>query len=68
MESYKNFIKRKDQEFRKGKLIRMKDIGRGGSHNWKRESWTFMPQHNVPEKVFIIERLKRHSKKGGRWF
>jgi len=59
MESYKKFIKRKDEEFRKGKLIKVKDIGKQANHLWQREAWTFMPQHNLNEKIFIIERLRR---------
>ena len=64
MESYQQFIKRKKEEFRKKELIPMKDISRKGKHFWRREAWTFMPQHNVPEKVFVIERLRRHSTEG----
>jgi len=37
----------------------MKDIGRKGRHRFIREAWTFMQQHNVPEKVFVIERLRK---------
>ena len=37
----------------------MKDIGRKGRHQFVREAWTFMRQHNVPEKVFVIERLRK---------
>jgi hypothetical protein len=59
MESYQQFIKRKDQQFRKGKLISTKDIGRQARHYWEREAWTFMPQYNLKEKVFVIERLRR---------
>jgi hypothetical protein len=29
-----------------------------------REAWTFMQQHNVPEKVFVIERLRKIRYKG----
>ncbi len=59
MESNKQFIERKNKDFKKFKLIPMKDIGRKGKHYWKREAWTFMIQHNLPEKVFIIERLRK---------
>lgn len=58
MENYQEFIKRKNEDFRKGKLIPMKDIGRKGKHYFKREAWTFMPQHNTIKKVFVIERLR----------
>ena len=58
METYQEFIKRKDFQFQKSKLVPMRDIGRKAKHHWKREAWTFMPQHNLKEKVFIIERLR----------
>jgi len=28
---------------------------------WIREAWTFMPQSNLKEKVFIIEILRKES-------
>jgi len=59
MESSQQFIKRKIQEFKRGKLISMKDIGRKGRHFFKRDAWTFMPQYRHPEKVFLIERLRK---------
>lgn len=59
MENYREFIKRKNDAFRKEKLISIKDIGRKGKHIWAREAWTFMPQSNLKEKVFIIERFRR---------
>jgi len=66
-ESYKQFIKRKEKEFKekkeKGELIEMKDINRKGKFCYAREAWTFMPQYNLPEKVFIIERLKLEEMK-----
>ena len=37
----------------------MKDISRKGKHIFEREAWTFMTQHNLEEKVFVIERLRR---------
>ena len=37
----------------------MKDIGGKGRHRFAREAWTFMPQHHLPEKVFVIERLRK---------
>jgi hypothetical protein len=42
----------------------MKDISRRGKHVLEREAWTFMPQHNLEEKVFVIERLKRIGMEG----
>lgn len=58
MESYKEFIKRKNREFGKGNSIPMKDIGRKGKHYYHREAWTFMPQYNLDRKVFVVERLR----------
>lgn len=58
-ESVNTFIKRKNIEFKNKKLIAMKDIGRKGKFYFKREAWTFMPQYNLEEKVFIIERLRK---------
>jgi len=67
-ESAQEFIKRKEIQFKKnlekGKLIGMKAISREGKHGYLREAWTFMAQHNLKEKVFIIERLRRMEIKG----
>lgn len=61
METYKEFIKRKSEEFerKKEKLISMKDISRKYKNYFVREAWTFMAQHNYKKKVFIVERLKK---------
>lgn len=59
METSQEFIARKNVEFEKKKPIKMKDISRQGFHYFEREDWTFMVQHNVSEKVFVIERLRR---------
>ncbi|KKQ71440.1 MAG: hypothetical protein UT33_C0009G0031 [Candidatus Peregrinibacteria bacterium GW2011_GWC2_39_14] len=59
MESSQQFISRKNQEYTKKKPIKMKDISRKGKHIFEREAWTFMTQHNLEEKVFVIERLRR---------
>ncbi len=62
------FIRRKEQQFQheleNEKSVKMKDIGRKGRHAFIREAWTFMPQYNLPEKVFVIERLVRKSTEG----
>ena len=58
-ETSKDFIKRKSLQFQRDLLIPMKDIGRKGSHLFKREAWTFMPQSGLPEKVFVLERLRK---------
>lgn len=61
METAKEFIERKNLQFKKEKTIRVKDIGREGSHFFLREAWTFLPQSNLKEKVFIIERFRKES-------
>lgn len=62
-ESCKEFIHRKNAQFehelKASKAVSMKDIGRKGRHKFVREAWTFMQQYNLPEKVFIIERLRK---------
>lgn len=67
-ESCQDFIRRKDAQFRrereKDKAVSMKDIGRQGRHRFVREAWTFMPQHNHDEKVFVIERLRKIKYEG----
>jgi len=62
MESAENFIKRKNIEFKKkNSLITTKGIERKGEFYWKRDAWTFLPQSDYSEKVFIFERLKREG-------
>ena len=62
IESVQEFIKRKEAQFEKEKsLITMKDIGRKGKFYFKREAWTFMPQSNLSDKVFILERLRKEE-------
>jgi len=67
-ETSAQFIERKNQQFEddlvKENTIPMKDIGRKGSFFFTREAWTFLQQHNLAEKVFIIERLRNHSHSG----
>ena len=58
------FIKRKNEQFNKRKIISVKDIGRKGKHFFFREAWTFLPQSNLKNKVFIIERLRKESTEG----
>ena len=53
MQTFENLIENK-----KGKLIKMKDIGRKGHYFFEREAITYMQQHNLDEKYYIIERLK----------
>ena len=63
-ESAKDFIERKNKQFKASNTIKVKDIGRQGRHFWIREAWTFMPQSNLAEKVFVIERLRKESYEG----
>lgn len=65
-ETAKEFIARKNKSFKeqKDKPVGMKDIGRKGRFYFIREAWTFMPQHNLKEKVFIIERLRSEKTEG----
>ena len=65
-ESSEKFIKRKEEEFNKNKNIPIsfKDIGRKGKHFVIREAWVFMKQNNLSNKVFIFERLRKHSTEG----
>jgi len=61
-ESVQEFIERKGEEFRKEKsLILMKDIGRKGKRFYSRETWTFLPQSNLSDKVLILERLRKEK-------
>jgi len=64
METYQEFIKRKNEQFKLGKAIIMNDIGRNGKVFYTREAWTFMPQSNLPDKVFLIERLRQTKIEG----
>ena len=63
-ESVQDFIKRKNVYFKKNRIIKVKDIGRKGNHFFFREAWTFLPQSNLDEKVFIIERLRKENYEG----
>ena len=60
-ETVEEFISRKSVNFQKNKIVKLKDIGRKGNHFFHREAWTFMPQSNLAEKVFVIERLRKDS-------
>ena len=63
MESAEEFIKRKNEQFKHeleaSKEIGFKHITRKGKFYFIRESWTFMPQSNLKEKVFVFERLRK---------
>lgn len=61
METYQEFIDKKNEEFKKIAIRPFKDISRKGKQGFKREAWTFMVQHNLKDKVFVIERLRREE-------
>lgn len=58
------FMAVKEVEFKEFKNIRFKDINRVGWHIFRREAWVFHIQHNLPEKVFVLERLKKIGTEG----
>lgn len=62
METAQEFIERKIKAVQKP--IKMKDIGRKGAHHFEIQARTFMVQHNLPEKVFVLERLIRSGVSG----
>ena len=66
--SAEQFIAQKEEQFQKDlgkkKIIWMKDISREGKHGFLREAWTFMMQHNLETKVFVIERLRKAEMQG----
>ena len=60
-ESVEEFIKRKNEQFirERYKEISFKHITRKGKFYFKRKDWVFMPQSNLPKKVFVFERLEK---------
>ena len=64
METAEEFIKRKEEQYKKGKKIKVKDIERQGHQYWIIDKWVFMKQSNYPEKVFVFERMKRAETEG----
>jgi hypothetical protein len=48
------------------KLIKMKDVGRGGWSFWVRQAWTFQIQHDYRVKVLVLERLEFDHHEGAR--
>ncbi|MBM3208926.1 hypothetical protein FJZ40_01395 [Candidatus Shapirobacteria bacterium] len=62
--SAEDFIKRKNEYFKKNSVIKVKDIGRKGVRFFFREAWTFMLQSNLNEKVLFIERLRKEGLEG----
>lgn len=71
-ESAEQFIGRKNREWtdqrERSIRLRFKDIGRRGWQLWYPEQWTFRVQHNLPEKVLVIERLRRGEFVGERFY
>lgn len=55
------FIKKKEKEWQGSNTVRTKNISRTYKVLWVREAFTFMVQSNYPEKVFVIERLRKQS-------
>lgn len=68
VESAQEFIERKSRQWESERELvrRWKDIGRQGTHNWVRDGWTFHVQHNLPEKVLVVERLRNVGRTGAR--
>ncbi|MFA4830827.1 MAG: hypothetical protein WC862_03350 [Patescibacteria group bacterium] len=74
-EPVNSFIKRKNIQFKQEKeekkSVGMKDIGRKGRFYLLREAWTFLPQCNLDQKVFVLERLRHYKFEGklafGNW-
>src|SRR6185503_14519180 len=64
------FIAAKSAQFAReraaSRLLPMKDIERKGVHEWQREAWTFLVQHDIPTKVFSVERLRFAGWRGAR--
>src|ERR1700732_3474370 len=69
-ESARDFIKRIDAQWSRERdrrqPRRFKDIGRQGFHLWDREAWTWQIQHNLPEKVHVVERFRYRESIGKR--
>lgn len=61
------FVAKKEKEFKKDrrleKRIMIKDIG-GGKQYFVREEWIFLIQSDDPNKVLVLERLRRKTGKG----
>jgi hypothetical protein len=57
--SFLELIEKKKTRIATNKPISMKDIGRKGYHIFECEAFTYIQQHNNPEKYFMFERLKK---------
>ncbi len=68
IETAAEFVARKSAAWALQRDVTTKDIGRRGAKVWVREAWTFMPQHNYSEKVFLVERLRLHAHQGEQAF
>jgi hypothetical protein len=70
METAEEFIERKSRQWEdeRDAVLRFKDIGRKGSHDWVREAWTWHIQGNYREKVLVIERMRHVGRTGERGF
>lgn len=59
METAEEFIAKKQKKVNEGKaIVNAKDIGREGKFIFKIVKATFMIQHNLPHKVFVVEKLE----------
>ena len=67
-ESAEDFIVRKSATWtaERDRLLRFKDIGRRGTHDWIREAWTWHVQSNYAEKAIVLERLRHIGRSGER--
>lgn len=64
-ESADEFIARKTEEWkRKPKVFKTKNVEREGKNTWALEAWTFLVQHDYPEKLLLIERLRHVTAEG----
>ena len=57
--TFLELIDKKRKRIASKKTISMKDIGRQGHHIFECEAFTYLQQHNSPEKYFMFERLRR---------
>ena len=54
------------RELARGRLIKMKDVGREGWQYWARKAWTFHIQHDYRVKVLVLERIEFDHAEGKR--
>jgi len=59
--SAEQFMREKDAQWQKRETFVTIDESRLGHSFWRRVAWTFHQQHNMTDKVFVIERLQLTS-------